>query len=440
MDGTDGRVPTTPEDKLRRPAPRFVWGRRTYVMGVLNVTPDSFSDGGRHPDPASALAHARDMVADGADIIDVGGESTAPGAPAVPAAEELRRVLPVVETLAAGLPSSVPISIDTYKSDVARRAVAAGATIVNDVRGFAGDADMPSTLAELGVTAICVHSGEPRGGEDAAEFVAAGLVRLLERAERFGLPRERVWVDPGFGFGKGAGTNLALTRHLAALRRLGRPIVYGASRKRTVGLVSGRPPAERDGASAGFAAVAALQGADVIRAHDVRLVASVLTGVDALARGHPEPYADSIHLAGMAFNATHGAYPEERTRPQPFVVDVTLFGDWRAASVPDALHVAVDYTAVRRAAEEVVRGVLQGPRRDLLETLADRIARALLARFPVTHAWVRVHKPEARFEGPVNDVAVEVVRGRADLRVPLPDEPAAVGTERDTSGPAGDAP
>lgn len=415
----------------------FEWGRRTYVMGILNVTPDSFSDGGRHPDLESALAHARAMVADGADIIDVGGESTAPGAPPVPAEEELRRVLPVVRALAAELPA-VPISVDTYKAEVARRAVEAGARIVNDVRGFAGDPDMPATLAELGVTAICVHTGEPAAGEDAAEFVAEGLARLVERAERAGVAPEKIWVDPGFGFGKGAATNLALTRHLATLRRLGRPIVYGASRKRTVGLVSGLPPAERDEASAGFAAVAALQGADVIRAHDVRLTARVLRAVDALARGYPEPYCDTIHLAGMRFSATHGAYPEEWNRRQPFVVDVTLFGDWRNASVPDALRRAVDYTAVRRAAEDVVRGVLEGPRRDLLETLADRIARGLLARFPVTHAWVRVHKPDAPFDGPVNDVAVEVVRGRGDLATTPRGEAAAVGAAGEAApGPDG---
>ncbi|MBX6350305.1 MAG: dihydropteroate synthase [Clostridia bacterium] len=401
--------------------PDFAWGRKTYVMGVLNVTPDSFSDGGRYLDPDRAVAHALRMVEEGADLIDVGGESTAPGREPVPAPEELRRVVPVVERLAALLPPSIPISVDTYKAEVARAAVAAGATVVNDVTGLRRDPEMAAAIAELGATAILVHSGEPRAGEDPAEFVASGLARLVEEAEAAGIRRDRIWVDPGFGFGKGAQVNLALTRHLSALLRLGRPIVYGASRKRTVGLVSGLGPEERDAPSLAFAAVAALRGADVVRTHEVRTTVRFLRALDAIARGFPEPFADVVHIAGMAFRGRHGAYRWEREREQPFVVDVTLFGDWRKAAVPDDLGRAVDYTAVHREAERVVGEVVaRGPHRDLLETLADRIARALLRRFDVERAWVRVHKPEAAFPGPVHDVAVEVVRGREDLRALVP--------------------
>ncbi|MBE3589715.1 MAG: dihydropteroate synthase [Firmicutes bacterium] len=378
-------------------------------MGILNVTPDSFSDGGRYLDPAAALEHARRMVADGADIIDVGGESTAPGAAPVPLEEELRRVLPVIEALAAELP--VPISVDTYKAEVARRAVAAGASIVNDVRALGGDPDMAAAVAETGAHIILVHHGEPGGGAPGADVAAAlrrELEALVERAQRAGIAREKIWVDPGFGFGKGAAVNLALSRGLGQLKALGRPLVYGPSRKRTLGLVTGLPPEERDEATAGLAALAAAQCADVVRVHNVRLTARAVRMVDAVCRGFPAPLADAILLEGMRFQADHGAYPQERGVPQPFVVDVRLYGDWRAAARSDDLSQAVDYAAVHRE----VAAVLEGPRRHLLEALAEAVAERLLARFPVTAAWVRVHKPRAPLGGPVNDVAVEVVRTR----------------------------
>ncbi|MBX5476353.1 MAG: dihydropteroate synthase [Clostridia bacterium] len=394
--------------KLDKPSTglEFRWGERTYVMGILNVTPDSFSDGGRYLDPAAALAHARQMVADGADIIDVGGESTAPGAEPVPLEEELARVLPVIEALAAELP--VPISVDTYKAEVARRAVAAGARIVNDVRALRGDPDMAAAVAETGAHVILLHHGEPRDGGDVTDMLLRDFEEMVARAERAGISREKIWLDPGFGFGKGAETNLALTRELAALRALGRPLVYGPSRKRTLGLVTGLPAAERDEATAGLAALAATQGADVVRVHNVRMTSRAVRMVDAVCRGWPAPLSDAIRLTGMRFVADHGAYPEERGAPQPFVVDVRLYGDWRRAAGSDDLAQAVDYAAVWRE----VAAVVEGPRHNLLESLAEAIAARLLARFPVSRAWVRVHKPRAPLGGPVNDVAVEVVRSR----------------------------
>jgi dihydropteroate synthase len=245
---------------------------RPLVMGVLNVTPDSFSDGGRWLDPDAAVAHGLAMVADGADVVDVGGESTRPGAAPVPEDEEARRVLPVIEALAP----HVRISVDTRRVAVAEKAVAAGATLVNDV-----SASLERVAAEAGVGWVAMHMrGEPRTMQQAPEYgdvVAEVGAFLLERAEQ---AREagvaEVWIDPGIGFGKTAAHNLALLRGLRSLAATGWPVVVGTSRKSFLGLVTaepgvGPPPADdRLEASLATAVWAIDQGAAMVRVHDVR--------------------------------------------------------------------------------------------------------------------------------------------------------------------------
>lgn len=267
----------------------FEFGTRTFVMGVVNVTPDSFSDGGRFFDADAAVKHALALVEAGADLLDVGGESTRPGADEVPEEEEARRVLPVLERLARELPT-VPLSIDTSKAAVARRAVAAGASLVNDVTHLRDEA-MVRVVAETGVAACVMHlRGTPRTMQKDPRYddVVADVLDVLEdalrRAEAKGVPRQRVFVDPGIGFGKTVAHNLLLLRRLGDLRLLGAPVLVGTSRKSFLGqLTGGKPANERVVASAASAAVmSVLGGADVVRVHDVAETRDALAVADAI--------------------------------------------------------------------------------------------------------------------------------------------------------------
>ena len=246
---------------------------RPRVMGILNVTPDSFSDGGRFCSPAAALEQAQAMVAAGADLIDVGGESTRPGAQPVGLAEELGRVIPIVAALAEALP--VPISVDTYKPEVMAAAVAAGAGLINDVFALR----IPGALemaARLGVPVCLMHmAGEPLTMQAAPAYtdvvaqVHAFLAERIERCVRVGIPHARLLIDPGFGFGKRLEHNLSLLTHLDSFLDLGVPILVGLSRKSMVGALTGRPPAARLAASLAAAVLAAQRGATILRVHDV---------------------------------------------------------------------------------------------------------------------------------------------------------------------------
>lgn len=244
------------------------------VMGVLNITPDSFSDGGSMCDPSAAVRRAAALVKGGAAILDVGGESTRPGARAVSGDEELDRVLPVLERLEReALPAA--ISIDTSKAEVAREAIARGATLINDVTGLRDEA-MASVAAESGAALALMHMrGEPRTMQQGAIVyddllgeVTTALRCSIDRAVRAGVDRRRIMVDPGIGFGKTAQHNLSLTRHLGVLAELGCPILYGPSRKRFLGTITGRDVADRDRATAAVCVAAVLAGAHVLRVHD----------------------------------------------------------------------------------------------------------------------------------------------------------------------------
>jgi len=245
-----------------------------YVVGVLNLTPDSFSDGGRFLDPDDALARAQAIAAEGADLLDVGGESTRPGAAAVPAAEEVRRVCPLVERLAAaGYP--LPVSVDTSKAEVAREALAAGASLVNDVRGLA-DPALAEVVAAAGVPVILMHMrGTPRDMQERAVYrdvaaeVRAELEAALLRAERAGIARERAILDPGIGFAKTAAQSLEVLARLGELHALGRPLLVGPSRKSFIGAASGAPVGERLPGTLAAVAAAVLAGAAFVRVHDV---------------------------------------------------------------------------------------------------------------------------------------------------------------------------
>lgn len=260
---------------------------RPSVMGIVNVTPDSFSDGGVNLDPGAAVATARRQLAEGAAIVDIGGESTRPGAGAVSLDEELRRIVPVLEALAG----KVPVSVDTAKAEVARRALALGAELVNDVTALRGDAELAGVVAEAGAYLCLMHmQGEPRTMQadprydDVVDDVKAFLEDRLAAATTAGIDEAKVCLDPGIGFGKTVEHNFELVRRLGELTALGRPIVIGFSRKSSLGRILGDPQATTGPLSASLAvAVAAYErGATIIRAHDVREHVEALTAARAV--------------------------------------------------------------------------------------------------------------------------------------------------------------
>jgi dihydropteroate synthase len=264
-------------------------GERTLVMGVLNVTPDSFSDGGAFLGERAAVDRGMAMTDEGADVVDVGGESTRPGSEPVPVREELERVVPVIERLAAHVP--VPISVDTRRSEVARAALDVGAAIVNDVSA-GGDPDMFDVVGEARAGYVMMHMlGEPKTMQEDPRYddvvaeVTAFLRERLEAARLAGIETDRLAIDPGVGFGKTVEHNLALLHHVEALAALGRPVVYGPSRKRFIGtLLDGAQEHERLEGTLGAVSWLAARGAHVVRVHDVLEVSRALAVVDAIAR------------------------------------------------------------------------------------------------------------------------------------------------------------
>ena len=274
----------------------FRWGERTYVMGILNVTPDSFSGDGlltegspAGDDPVSlAVATGERMVAEGADLLDVGGESTRPGHAQVTADEERRRVVPVIAALRAALPD-IPLSIDTTKAAVAEAALAAGADLINDVWGVGADESLARLAADHGVPLIVMHNrAEPRYTSLLPEVIA-DLQRAIERALRLGVRWDDLIIDPGFGFGKTPEHNLALLGDLGALRMLGRPILLGTSRKSTLGHVLCLPAGERLEATIATTALGIAAGADLVRVHDVQANVRAARISDAVIRVDRSP-------------------------------------------------------------------------------------------------------------------------------------------------------
>lgn len=265
------------------------FGERTAVMGIVNVTPDSFSDGGAFLDPGAAIAHGLQLASEGADLLDVGGESTRPGAAPVPADEEARRVVPVIRELAAR--AGVPVSVDTTKAAVARAALAAGATLVNDVSGLRFDSELGAVVAHAKAALVVMHmQGEPRTMQKAPRYadllpeVIGELGAALARAEAAGIDPGRTIVDPGIGFGKTLEHNLELLARLGELRILGRPILVGPSRKSFIGALLDLPPAGRLEGTIAACCLAADRGAHLVRVHDVGAVRRALRVADAIGR------------------------------------------------------------------------------------------------------------------------------------------------------------
>ena len=259
-------------------------GRRTLIMGILNVTPDSFSDGGRWAEPESAVARALEMLSEGADIIDVGGESTRPGHLPVPAGEEMRRVLPVIRAIRTAAPDAV-ISVDTQKAGVAEAALEAGADMLNDIWGLQRDPEMARVAARYRCPVVVMHNQEGTEYADLVGDITAFFERSLELARAAGLPQEHIILDPGVGFGKTPLQNLEVIQRLGEFCQLNRPLLLATSRKSTIGKVlGGLPPEERLEGTAATVAIGIANGADIVRVHDVRAMKRVAQVADAIVR------------------------------------------------------------------------------------------------------------------------------------------------------------
>jgi len=265
-------------------------GRKTHVMGILNVTPDSFSDGGLHVDRQTAIQSGIQMVRDGADILDIGGESTRPGSEPVTLEEELMRTIPVIEALSRSV--AVPVSIDTYKAEVARQALEAGASMVNDISGLRFDPDMPKTVAGHNIPVVMMHiKGRPRDMQQNPRYEALipeimDYFRISIRlARKFGIPDNMMIIDPGIGFGKTFDHNLEILNNLEQFTLLEKPLLVGPSRKAFLGKILGdAPAAERLEGTAAAVAVSIIKGANIIRVHDVKEMVKVARVVDAIRR------------------------------------------------------------------------------------------------------------------------------------------------------------
>lgn len=279
---------TTVQHTTRIGSASFDWGRRTYVMGVVNMTPDSFSGDGLGDNVDAALRQALTFQEEGADIVDVGGESTRPpdvyaGAAATSESEEMERVVPTIEALAREL--AIPISIDTYKSTVAREGLRAGASLINDVWGFRRDPAMAGVAAEAGVPVVLMHNQTHYEYDDLVPDITDALREMRDSAVEAGLAPESVILDPGMGFGKNPGQNLEILRRLREFEVLGCPLLVGMSRKSTIGRVLDLPADDRLEGTAATVALSIAGGADIVRVHDVKQMVRVARMSDAVVRG-----------------------------------------------------------------------------------------------------------------------------------------------------------
>lgn len=386
----------------------------TEIWGILNVTPDSFSDGGRYTDAGAAIAHARRMRAQGADVIDIGGESTRPGAQPITPEEEQRRVLPVVEAL---VEEGIRVSVDTVHASTAKAVIAAGAEIINDVTAGLHDPDMLATVAATDARIVLMHS---RGidvlvdteYDDVVTEVAEYLAGRVAAAEEAGIPYDRIMIDPGFGFSKNASDNWRVLAKLRGLTGLFLPILVGTSRKRFLGdaLPEGADVTDRDAATAATSLLAAQRGAAAVRVHEVAATAAALRVHELVLEADEDEGDDdvTIRIDGIGAYGYHGVLESERAKGQEFLVDVDLSGRFGKAVGSDDLRHTVNYAEI---AKRVV-AVVEGEPVNLIETLAGRIGDACLAHPLVDAAHVTVHKPSAPVGVPFRDVTVMLSRLR----------------------------
>jgi dihydropteroate synthase len=392
----------------------------TLVMGILNVTPDSFSDGGRHTDLDRAVHHAHALVRAGADIIDVGGEATSPGVKRIPDEIEHQRVLPVVRQLAR---DGIRVSIDTMNASTAEAAIDAGAEIVNDVSGGLADPKMSGVVAQSDAMYVATHwrahsatAQQYAHYDNTVDDVAIELQKRIDVLTAAGVRRDRLIIDPGFGFSKNAENNWEILAGLDRLNKYGLPVLVGVSRKRFLADVV-PPDAPIEARDIPTAVISSLIAKKVwaVRVHDVAGSVAALRVIDALNTSHAHVQTtlhpttlDRITLTGLRGYGFHGVLAAERATGQDFLVDVTVWLDLHAAASGDDLSSTIHYGVL---AQEVVAAIERDPV-DLIETVAERIAQLVLAYDAAVRVRVTVHKPHAPITVPFSDVSVTIERNR----------------------------
>ncbi len=387
---------------------RFERGKRTYVMGVLNVTPDSFSDGGTFLNAADALRRAAAIQSEGADILDIGAESTAPGRSPVTSGEEIERLRPILKTLCESL--EIPVSVDTRHAETAAWALSQGAAIVNDVSGVFSP-DMAEAVRRSDAGWIVTHGMDAnvQSDDNPLPQVRAFFKEMLRRAEEAGLRKTQLCMDPGIGFGKSRAGDFAVLRDLRQLD-VGCAVLVGASRKRLIGEASGeKDPQKRLAGTVACHTAAIAGGADILRVHDVAEGVQGARVADALYRVPKPAQTGKILLHDLRIFAYHGVNPEEKQYGQTFLIDADLTVDLAAAVRGDDLAQTVNYAK----AAKTIRQTLTEQRFDLIETAAEETARALLCAYPaIRRLRLRLKKPDAPMKAECAFAAVEIERKR----------------------------
>ena len=388
---------------------QFLLGERTYCMGVLNITPDSFSDGGLFAEPEEAVRHALEMQANGADVIDVGAESTRPGHAPVSPDEEIARLRAVLPALCEQL--HVPVSVDTRHVETAQWALSQGAHIINDVSGTLSP-DMAKTVREHHAGWIMMHGADAdvSTGDDPVPQVRRFFNYAVDFAASEGLDNAQICMDPGIGFGKSRDGDFAVLRQLRALTG-NYALLVGASRKRLIGAASGETDVcKRLPGTIACHTAAIAGGADLIRVHDVAEAVQAMRVADAVYRAPQTVQTGVIQLRDLRVFAYHGVNPEEKQCGQSFYLDVDLTTDFSAAVRGDDIENTVSYAQVAKTLAKV----LTGQRFDLIEKAAHAAADAVLRDYPaVQKIRLRMKKPDAPMKAECAFAAVEIEKGRS---------------------------
>ena len=383
----------------------FDVANRTYIMGILNVTPDSFSDGGKWNSMDNALRHAEAMIAEGADILDVGGESTRPGHTPVSAEEEAARVLPVIEALNSHF--DVPISVDTFKASVAEVSLQAGADLVNDVWGLKYDPQMASVIAKYNAACCLMHNKEKAEYNNFLVDMLAETQECVNIARRAGISDEKIILDPGIGFGKTYEMNLEAMNHLELFQQLGFPVLLGTSRKSMIGLALDLPVDQRVEGTIATSVIGVMKGCAFVRVHDVKENKRAVQMTEAILGRHMEYFMDKIEIKELEIFANHGVFPEENVLGQKFVISATLYTSTRTAGLTDDLTASIHYGEV----SQMITRFVQEHTYKLLETVVENLARMLLLTLPsLQKVTLKIEKPWAPVGLPLKTVSVEITR------------------------------
>ena len=378
---------------------------KTYIMGILNVTPDSFSDGGKWNDMDHALKHTEAMIAEGADILDIGGESTRPGHTPVGAQEEIERILPVIEAVKGRF--DIPISVDTYKGCVAEEALKHGADLINDIWGLKYDPEMAPVIARYQAPCCLMHNKDNTEYNNFIVDMLAETQECVNIAKRAGIADDKIILDPGVGFGKTYEMNLMTMDNLELFRKLGYPVLLGTSRKSMIGLALDLPVDQRVEGTLATSVIGVMKGCAFVRVHDIKENKRVIQMTEAIL-GREEELMDKIEIRDLEIFANHGVFPEETALGQKFVVSAVMYTETRPAGLTDDLSAAINYGEV----SHMITDFLQKNTYKLLEAAVENLAETLLLSLPLLKKiTLRIEKPWAPVGLPLKTVAVEITRG-----------------------------